>query len=75
MYSCMVVSIRSLQNFFDQVNERGTKAAAVTSVGATVLSLPPQFRANHPFLVVLRDKTAKMNIFIGRLSDPTTDMV
>ncbi|KAK7489312.1 hypothetical protein BaRGS_00019420 [Batillaria attramentaria] len=57
------------------VNERGTKASAVTSVGATVLSLPPQFRANHPFLVVLRDKTAKMNIFIGRLSDPTTDMV
>nr|KAG5701395.1 hypothetical protein BaRGS_032727 [Batillaria attramentaria] len=58
-----------------EVNERGTKASAVTSVGATVLSLPPQFRANHPFLVVLRDKTAKMNIFIGRLSDPTTDMV
>ncbi|KAK7489311.1 hypothetical protein BaRGS_00019419 [Batillaria attramentaria] len=55
-----------------EVNERGTKAAAVTSVGVSVVSLPPQFRANHPFLVVLRDKTAKMNIFMGRLNDPSS---
>ena len=54
-----------------QVNERGTKAAAVTSVGVVLLSLPPEFTVNHPFLFVLRDNKAGLNLFMGRVNDPT----
>ncbi|XP_076435359.1 ovalbumin-like isoform X2 [Babylonia areolata] len=55
-----------------EVDEKGATAAAVTSVGIVALSLPPQFRVDHPFLVVLRDKKARLNLFMGRVNDPST---
>ena len=31
----------------------------------------PQFRADHPFLFVLRDRPTGAMLFIGRVADPT----
>jgi serine protease inhibitor len=60
---------------FVEVNEEGTEAAAATAVviGAETTSVEPEpirFRADHPFLFVLRDKQGTI-LFIGRVSRPT----
>ncbi len=60
-----------------EVNEEGTEAAAATTVVARLASvakpqLPtPVFRADHPFLFLVRDARAGTVLFIGRLSDPS----
>jgi serine protease inhibitor len=58
-----------------EVNEEGTEAAAVTSVGVRTTSLKvPQerfrFIADHPFLMIIRDETAGANLFMGTVVDP-----
>ena len=57
------------------VNEEGTEAAAATGVmmagGAAPRPVPvPVFRANHPFLFLIRDTKAGSILFMGRLIDP-----
>jgi serine protease inhibitor len=55
------------------VNEEGTEAAAATAV-EVVTSLPtptPEFRANHPFVFLIRDARNGSILFLGRLADPT----
>jgi serpin B len=59
-----------------EVNEEGTEAAAATVVGirATSARLPeptPIFRADHPFVFLIRDSRSGSLLFLGRLSDPT----
>lgn len=54
-----------------EVDEKGAKAAAVTAVEIVLVSLPPSFTADHPFLFVLRDHKARLNLFMGRLNDPS----
>ncbi|MCG8601779.1 MAG: hypothetical protein MI807_16685, partial [Verrucomicrobiales bacterium] len=41
---------------FVQVDEAGTEAAGVTSVGVGVTSVPPTFRVDRPFLVAIRER-------------------
>jgi serpin B len=58
------------------VNEEGTVAAAVTSVGiaTTTISLPPQIiyiNVNKPFLFVISEKSTGAILFTGRIMDPT----
>ncbi len=59
---------------FVAVNEEGTEAAAATAVevkrekGAP--SGPPVFRADHPFLFLIRDVRSGSILFLGRLVDP-----
>ena len=58
------------------VDEAGTEAAAATAVLAIGGSaMPPAdpltFRADHPFLFFLRDKTSGAILFAGRVSDPS----
>lgn len=59
-----------------QVYDEGTKAAAVTTIsivvtGARILPKEPiPFRADRPFIVVLRDLDRDAILFIGRISDP-----
>jgi serpin B len=57
---------------FVDVNEKGTEAAAATGVGVGTLSLPPPatFRADHPFLFLIRDNVTGSILFMGRLADP-----
>jgi serpin B len=61
---------------FVDVNEEGTEAAAATGVGIRTLALPPTeppvtFRADHPFLFLLRDHQTGSILFLGRVTDPS----
>ncbi len=55
------------QKTYVDINEEGTEAAAVTSVGIGVTSLPPQVRADRPFLVVIRERLTGTIIFMGKV--------
>lgn len=60
---------------FVDVNEYGTEAAAATAAVIGVKSAPPsgepiEFRADHPFLFVIRDRKTGSILFMGRLSNP-----
>lgn len=59
---------------FINVNETGTEAAAATAVGirATAMEIPPEFRADHPFLFFIMDKHTGTILFMGRVTDPTS---
>ncbi|MBN2317162.1 MAG: serpin family protein [Sedimentisphaerales bacterium] len=57
------------------VNEEGTEAAAATAVTMRLTSMgpgsqPPVFRADHPFLFLIRDNQSGSILFIGRLMNP-----
>lgn len=56
-----------------EVNEEGTEAAAATAVEMVTKSMPyyPVFRADHPFLYIIRDNRSGVILFMGRLADPT----
>ena len=53
-----------------EVNEEGSEAAAVTSIGVRATSLPPQFIANRPFFFAIRDNETKTILFMGTVLDP-----
>ena len=58
---------------FVDVNEEGTEAAAATAVVMAPGSAPMQpksFRADHPFLFLIRENTSGNILFIGRMIDP-----
>lgn len=60
---------------FVDVNEEGTEAAAATGVviEATSAAPPPKpkyFRADRPFLYLIRDQKTGSVLFLGRLSEP-----
>lgn len=59
---------------FVEVNEEGTEAAAATGIGMRVTSLPlnppPVFRADRPFLFLIRDLSSGTILFMGRVVDP-----
>jgi serine protease inhibitor len=59
---------RVLQNTFVEVDEEGTEAAAATVVGVGVTSAPPSFRADRPFLVVIRERFSGTILFIGKIA-------
>ncbi len=57
------------------VNEEGTEAAAATGVTfrATAMRVPeqsPVFRADHPFVFLIRDTRSGGILFLGRVVDP-----
>jgi serpin B len=57
-----------------EVNEEGTVAAAATGVVMTFTmafpNQPPIFRADHPFIFVIRDEASGAFLFMGRVTDP-----
>ncbi|MCI0497936.1 MAG: serpin family protein, partial [Thermoplasmata archaeon] len=57
-----------------KVNEEGTEAAAATAGGMEILSEPPpppEFRADHPFLFVIRQRDTGNILFMGKVGDPS----
>ena len=57
-----------LQKTFIDVNEEGTEAAAVTSVGVGVTSAPQVIEVNRPFLFVLRERLSGTIFFVGQVN-------
>ena len=53
-----------------EVNEKGTEAAAVTSVGVGVSSVPPNFVVNRPFFFKIRDDRSGSILFMGKILNP-----
>lgn len=53
------------------VNEEGTEAAAVTSVGMMTTSMPvvKEFIVNKPFLYLIREKSTGVILFIGKMGN------
>jgi serpin B len=61
---------------FVDVNEEGTEAAAATGLvfRATAMAYQPPpvtFRADHPFVFLIRDNKSGGILFMGRVTDPT----
>jgi len=62
------------QNTFVEVNEEGTEAAAVTTIGIELTSIPsgpPSFTVNKPFVFAIRERTTNTILFIGKVNNPT----
>lgn len=61
---------------FCEINEEGTEAAAATGVvvaklAAPVNEPPPvEFKADHPYLYLIRDRQTGSILFMGRVADP-----
>jgi len=63
---------------FVDVDEAGTEAAAATAVVMVGSAMrapdptpPTEFRADHPFLFLIRDNRSGSILFMGRVADPT----
>lgn len=64
-----------LHKAYVDVNEEGTEAAAATGVIMMPTAMPqpqriPVFRADHPFLFLIRDNRTGEILFIGRVTEP-----
>jgi serine protease inhibitor len=62
---------RVRQKAFIEVDEKGTTAAAVTSVEMGVTSAPPMLTADRPFLFAIRERLSGTILFLGLMHDPT----
>ncbi|MEW4569015.1 serpin family protein [Tautonia sp. JC769] len=64
----------AIHKAFVDVNEEGTEAAAATGIVVGVRSALPSeakvFRADHPFLFLIRDTRTGSILFLGRLTQP-----
>jgi serine protease inhibitor len=58
------------QDTFLRVDEEGTEAAAVTTVGVSVTSMPPSLIVDRPYLLVIRERLSGTILFIGAIGDP-----
>jgi serpin B len=56
------------------VNEEGTEAAAATAVTMKLTSIGPDrtpvFKADHPFIFMIRDAKSGSILFLGRVLNP-----
>ncbi len=63
---------------FIEVDEEGTEAAAVTSITISYTSAGGggdgsiEFRADHPFVFVIRERTTGAIMFMGKVLEPNT---
>ena len=58
------------QDTFLRVDEEGTEAAAVTTVGVGVTSAPPSLIVDRPYLLVIRERLSGTILFMGAIGDP-----
>jgi serpin B len=69
----------AIHKAYIDVDEQGTEAAAATAVIMLSMAMRPSapppppiiFRADHPFLFLIRDNSSGAILFLGRLTDPT----
>ena len=58
---------------FIEINEEGTEAAAATGImmGITCMPMPPKiFRADRPFIFLIRENATGKILFMGRITNP-----
>ncbi len=53
------------------VTEEGTEAAGATAVVMKRAAMPPLFKADHPFLFLIRHHESGSVLFLGRVADPS----
>ncbi len=58
------------QKTFLRVDEEGTEAAAVTSVGIRIVSMPVGIRLDRSFLLAIRERHSGAILFLGAIDDP-----
>jgi len=63
---------------FVNVDEEGTEAAAATAVVMALKAAPrpeqiPEFRADHPFVFMIRDRQTGAILFMGRVTEPKAE--
>lgn len=58
------------QNTLVEVNEKGTEAAAVTTIGIIRTSVPMPFSLDKPFIFAIRERTTNTLLFIGQVLEP-----
>jgi serine protease inhibitor len=56
---------------FVEVNEEGTEAAAVTSVGVMTTGMSRLIRVDRPFVFVIRENKSQTILFMGKIVEPT----
>lgn len=61
---------RVRQKTYMKVDEEGTEAAAVTSVGIGAVSAPPGITLDRPYLLAIRERLSGTVLFLGALRDP-----
>ena len=68
----------AIHKAYIDVDEEGTEAAAATGgmIFTSIMRLAPPsppivFRADHPFLFLIRDNSSGAILFLGRLTDPS----
>ena len=72
----LYISLVVHQAFVD-VNEKGTEAAAATAVQMAATSISeyvdfvPEFRADHPFVFLIRHAPSHAILFMGRMMNPS----
>jgi len=61
-----------LHKAFVDVNEEGTEAAAATAVVITLTAVleKPVFRADHPFIFLIKDNSSGSILFMGKVLNP-----
>ena len=57
---------------FVDVNEEGTEAAAATGAALKTVSVHiyPRFKADHPFIFLIQEKTTGYILFMGKVANP-----
>jgi serpin B len=61
---------------FVEVNEEGTEAAAVTSVGVAMTSVDPTvfwMRVDRPFVFAIRENKSQTLLFLGKIVEPALE--
>ncbi len=63
----------AIHQAFVKVNETGTEAAAATGVvmRKTAIVRKKSFKADHPFLFMIRDNATNAILFMGKITDPS----
>ncbi|KAG0595432.1 hypothetical protein M758_UG166400 [Ceratodon purpureus] len=74
--SLKVSSVR--HKAFVEVNEKGTEAAALTTVEMVTKCMPmytedSDFVADHPFMFLIKEESSNTILFTGRVLDPSKE--
>jgi serpin B len=59
----------AMHKAYVEVNEEGTEAAAASAV-SDMIGVPPTFKADHPFVFLIRDNRSGSILFLGRVANP-----